>query len=227
MNMIARFEPNLDETECCSFWGRTHAGSVYKIGEKWICAVGSRDSARAVAHLLEPACGQGWTVVLELCSEDEEYRWGPFTVGQGLELTYPEAEQVAYAFQTEGEVEFNFHRGVAISLCGSADQGRITAMISERYDDRRTVYFTRDEDGWSAVGSSERWSEKIIWFVSGSDMARFPEQGSRSLEDVRKLAYEWLVEPALGGVQQSSVWWLGDPADELITNKVTYLGGGY
>lgn len=225
--MVARIEPNLDETEHGSFWGRTHAGGVYRIGDKWICAVGSRDGARAVAHLVEPVGDHGWTVLLELCSDDEEYRWGPMIVGRGLMLSYIEAEQVAYAFQTEGEVQFDFHRGVAISIWGSAELGRITAMISERYDDRRTVKFMANEDGWFAVGFSEYWSEKIIWFVSGRESTRFPAQGYGSLEEVRALAYEWLVEPALGRVDQASGWWQGDTSVEPIKNKVTYLAGGY
>lgn len=221
----AGMELNLDELESGSFWGRTHAGGIYTVGDKWVCAVGDRDCAQAVAQLLEPVGDQGWTVVLEKRSRDDDYAWGRAVIGGGLDLSYGEAEQVAYAFQTEGEVEFDFHRGVALSLWGGLEFGQITATLSERYDDRRSVHFKKEDGGWFATGSRERWDEKVIWFVAERTGVRFPEQGYGDLEAVRAMAYEWVVQPALSEVERDSAWWLGRSTKDILVSKVTYFGG--
>ncbi|MBY3206882.1 hypothetical protein [Rhizobium laguerreae] len=217
-------ELNLDELEAGNFLGRTHAGVVYTVGDKWVLAVGDRDSAQTVAQLLEPVGDQGWTVVLEKRSRDEEYAWGPTVVGCSARLSYAEAEQVAYAFLTEGEVEFDFHRCIALSIWGGMEFGQITAMLSERYDERRSVHLKKEADGWFAMGAIEKWDEHVIWFVQKNCGARFPEQGYGNLEAVRAMAYDWLVQPALGDEDRASAWWLRNAPYEIVVSKVTYLG---
>lgn len=213
----------LDELEAHNFWGRTHSGRVYTIGDKWVFVDGDRDSAQAFATLLEPVGNQGWTVVIEKRSRQDEYSWGPSVVGVGLGLTYAEAEQVAYIFHTEGEVAFDFHQGIALSISGGVEFCQVTAMLSERYDDRRSVYFKKEGSGWFATGVSEMWSERIASFVRRDARVRFPEQGHDDLETVRALAYEWAIQPALADTERASAWWRGRCPDKVPASKVTYL----
>jgi len=217
-------ELNLDELEAGNFLGRTHAGVVYTVGDKWVLAVGDRDSAQAVAQLLEPVGDQGWTVVLEKRSRDDEYAWGPTVVGCGARLSYAEAEQAAYAFLTEGEVEFDFHRGIALSLWGWIESCQIGAALSERHDERRSVHLRKEADGWCAYGAVEKWDGFVMWFVQESCGARFPEQGHGDLETVRAMAYDWVVQPALAAEERASAWWLDRSTNDILVSKVTYLG---
>lgn len=224
MRECAGMELNLDELEAGDFLGRTHAGVVYTVGDKWVFADGDRDSAQAVAQLLEPVGEQGWTVVLEKRSRDDDYASAPIVVGGGLQLSYSEAEQVAYAFMTEGEVEFDFHHGIALSIWGGVQFGQITAMLSERYDERRSVRFKKEADGWFAHGAVEKWDDFVMWFIQPRCAARFPEQGYGDLETVRAMAYDWVVQPALGDEDRASAWWLGRSTNDMLVSKVTYLG---
>lgn len=220
---------NLDELEFRCFWGRTHSGGAYTVGDKWIWASCSRDSAQAVAQLVEPIGGHGWTVVLEKRSHDDEYAWEPFVIGGDLNLSYFEAEQAAYEFLMGGEVEFEFHRGFALSVSsGSAEMGWFQAMLSECYDERRYVHFKREGGGWFAQGSAEIWNEDMIWFVNSraETMPRFPDQGFADLDKVRAMAYDWAIMPALEQADRSSAWWLDRDSIEAVARNVTYFGGG-
>ncbi len=219
-------ELNLDELEAINFMGRTHAGVVYTVDDKWVFADGDRDCAQAFAQLLEPVGEQGWKVVLEKRSRDDEYAWGPIVVGGDRRLSYTEAEQVAYAFMTEGEVEFDFHRRIALSIWGGLQFGQITATLSERYDERRSVHFKKETHGWFATGAIEIWDKHVIWYVQKNCGARFPEQGYGDLENVRAMAYDWLVQPALGDEERASAWWLRNAPYEVLVGQVTYLGYG-
>ena len=216
-------ELDLDEMETDSFWGRTHSGVVYTVGDKWVFADGDRDSAQAFATLLEPVGDHGWTVLIEKRSRHEEYSWGPSVVGSGLRLTYAEAEQVAYIFHTEGEVEFDFYRGIALSLWGSVGSGKMWAKLSERYDECRSVTLTKDEGGWFATGGLEIWDDHVEWFVQKYPGVRFPEQGYVDLETARAMAFEWVIQPALADSDRASAWWLGRSTKEVLVSKVTYL----
>ncbi len=214
---------DLDELEVHNFSGRTHDGLVYMVGDTWVLADGNRDSAQAIATLLEPVGDQGWTVVLEKRSREDEYQWGPVAVGADRNLSYLEAEQVAYAFQTEGEVEFDFHQGIALSINGGVKFGQINATISERYDERRAVYIKKEESGWFATGGLEKWDEHVRWFILKTVDVRFPEQGYADLATVRAKAYEWAIQPALRGSERATAWWLGRSTDEVLANNVTYF----
>lgn len=216
-------ELDLDELEVESFWGRTHGGVVYTVGDKWVFADGNRDSAQAFATLLEPDGDQGWTVVIEKRSRQDEYSWGPSVVGNGLGLTYSEAEQVAYIFHTEGEVEFDFHGGIALSVWGSVGSGKMWVKLSERYDECRSVTLAKEEGGWFATGGLEIWNERVEWFTQKDAGVRFPEEGYGDLETVRAMAYEWAIQPALKDTDRASAWWLDRSTSEILVSKVTYL----
>lgn len=218
---------NLDELEFRCFWGRTHMGGAYVLDDKWAWA--SSDSAQAVAQLVEPFGEHGWTVVLEKRSLDDDYASKPWVIGGDLNLSYYEAQQVAYEFLMDGEVDFEFHRGFALSISwGSVELGSFAAKLSECYDERRYVHFKQEDGGWFAQGSVEAWNEDMIWFVHSRAAAtpRFPEQGVADLDTVRAMAYDWAIQPALEHTDLSKAWWLDHRSIEVVRRKVSYFGGG-
>lgn len=201
-------------------------GPMRALSTAWVIsgvADGDRDAAQAFATLLEPDEEQGWTVVLEKRSRENGHLWGPSVVGNGLGLTYAEAEQVAYIFHTEGEVEFEFHSWVALSIWGGVEFSQIVATLSERYDERRRVVFTKEESGWYATGGIEIWDADVKWFLGTHIGFRFPEEGYGDLESIRGLAYEWVIQPALADTDRASAWWLRRCTKEVLKSKVAYL----
>lgn len=223
MRENTRMAFDIDEIEVHSFSGRTDAGRVYSVGDKWVFADGDRDSAQAFATLLEPDGEQGWTVMLEKRSREEGHSWEPSVVGNGMGLTYAEAEQVAYIFHTEGEVDFEFHSGIALSISGGVEFEQIVAKLSERYDERRYVYFQKEESGWYATGGVEIWDTAVKCFFSKHVGVRFPKEGHGDLETVRALAYEWVIQPALADSDRASAWWMRRCTREVLLSKVAYL----
>ncbi|MBY5809637.1 hypothetical protein [Rhizobium leguminosarum] len=187
----------LDEIEQGFFWGRNYGGVFFAQGGKWICASGERDHALARAWIMEPSGKQGWTVVVDSVAEDEEYCRQPMVVGVNKNLSYAEAEKIAYGYITEGEVEFDFHRDVALRIWGGIEHGWIDASISVRFDMHRSVRIYKAEGGWRAFGSFEIWNPDIRCFEAERPGPSFPASGVGEFEAVRQAAYDWAVQPAL------------------------------
>lgn len=187
----------LDEIEQGFFWGRHYGGMFFAENGKWICASGERDHALARAWIMEPSGYQGWTVVLDKVAEDEEYCWQGMVVGVDKNLTYAHAEKIAYGYITEGEVEFDFHRDVALRIWGGIEQGWIDAAISVRFNTHRWVRLYEEDGGWRAFGSFEVWNPDIRCFEAEQTGPDFPASGVGDFEAVRQAAYDWVIEPAL------------------------------
>lgn len=193
----------LDEIEESEFIARSQIVRVYTVDGRWVFARLRRYSCVARVWMLEPSGDQGWTFVTDEFSDDPEYCWPePRVEGLHKNWTYDEAEQAAYIFLTEGECEFDFHEGVALRLETNFARTWIDATISKRYDMHRRVTLYEQDGGWIALCHFEVWEPEIRCFEAENRGPVFPASGCGTFEDVRRAAYDWLVEPALNKFQE-------------------------
>lgn len=185
----------LDELERVSIRGRDRDITAFIANDVWVYAISNENDDVFQAWLLEPEGGQGWTVVIDAKTDLQRMQWGrPQVIGIDFDLTYSEAWQVAYAFLTEGAIDFELHRGVVLNSHLGANT--LTVCLSEIHDNGRTVVCFQSEGVYYGKGYCETWNPQLGRFerVKGSEI-RFPEANyCLHVEDVVDLARDWLVE---------------------------------
>lgn len=177
-----------------TFSGRYWPITVYKHRDTLACAIGDRKTHVLKAWMVGPEDNAGWSVILEQCSEDPELNWEQaLVVGTDMDLTYSEAQQVAFIFTTEEETEFEFHRGIVLTGWAKPT-GTSYASLSTLHDNRRMVTFHEEQGACFAEGHCVTWDPKSRLFRT-TGAIRIPEENYYlGMDFLIRQAFDWLVD---------------------------------